>query len=165
MSMKRFILAAMALMLVAVGVAQAVVINGIDGTGQNKGVVVGFPMMSITDSITAFAGGGQTSAVLLTSAVNRVTVVGTANDSVKLPPCRTGAPTGVGGGYPSKSLGLMMYVINADAADSMNVFPSTGDAINALSANAAYAVAANKTVGFICATGTTTGTWYSLLGG
>ena len=89
--------------------------------------------------------------------------MGTANDSVKLPLCQTGPTAGVGGGQPANTIGLMMYVINADSADSLNVFPSTGGSINALSANSAYAVAANKTVGFVCSPGGTI--WYSLLGG
>lgn len=155
------ILASAVLLLAALGVAQAVNVTGVDNSGANQVVAIGFPRFSLTDAITAAAGGGQANAVTLTSAVNRVTVVATANDSVKLPPCRTGPVSAVGGGQPSNTLGQMMYVINSDSADSMNVFPSTGGSINALSANAAYAVAANKTVGFVCIGNI----WYSLLGG
>lgn len=97
------------------------------------------------NGITAFAGGGQASAVALTASVNRITTVATAGDSVKLPAATAGAE---------------VVVINAAAANSMNVFPSTGDRVNALSANAAFAVAANKVVRFICAVD---GTWNSLL--
>lgn len=107
--------------------------------------IAGTFSQSVTNGITAFAGGGQASATALTSMVNRVTVVATAGDSVKL---------------PAATAGLSLTVINADAADSMNVFPNTGDAINALSANAAYAVAANKTATFYCAVA---GTWNSNL--
>ena len=88
------------------------------------------------NGITAFATGGQAGGVPLTKAVNRVTTVGTAADSVKLPPAVPG---------------VSLVVINAAAANSMNVFPATGDAVNALSANAALAVAANKTVLLFCA--------------
>lgn len=96
------------------------------------------------NGITAFATGGQANAVALTASVNRITTVVNAGDSVRLPVATAGAE---------------VVVINA-AANSMNVFPSTGNAINALSANAAYAVAANKVVRFICAVD---GTWNSLL--
>ena len=142
--------------------AQAVNITGVDSRNANSVVSVGFSRLSVTDAITAAAGGGQTNATALVSAVNRVTVVATAGDSVKLPPCRTGTASGAAGGFPSSSVGLVMYVINADSADSMDVFPSTGGSINAIAANSAYAVAAGKTAGFLCSPGGTI--WYSLLG-
>lgn len=88
-----------------------------------------------TDAITAFAGGGQTSATLLTTPINRVTVVATAADSVKLPPAVAG---------------LEVYLINSDAADSMNVYPSTGDTINAIAANSPFAMAAGARNHFLC---------------
>jgi hypothetical protein len=92
--------------------------------------------MTVRNGITALAGGGQAGTVhLLTERFSRITTVGTAADSVKLPPAVPG---------------IDMFVVNAAAANSMNVFPSTGDAVNALGANAAFAVAANKTVHFIC---------------
>jgi hypothetical protein len=100
---------------------------------------------SYTNGITAFAGGGQSSAVQLVSDLNRVTTVGTAADSVKLPPAVPGAE---------------VTVANAAAANSMNIFPQTGDAINALSANTAIACAANKTMNFYCMVA---GTWHSVL--
>lgn len=92
------------------------------------------------NGITARAGGGQANATLLTAAINRVTTVATAGDSVKLPRAVPGA---------------RFTVINRSAS-SMNVFPSAGGVINALSADAAYAVAAAKTVEFVCALA---GTW------
>lgn len=102
----------------------------------------GYPtLIGTTNGITAFATGGQANAVQLTTRFNRVTTVGTAADSVKLPPAIAGRS---------------IVVINAAAANSMNCFPSSGDAINALAADAAFAVAANKTVEFFCVV---TGTW------
>lgn len=160
MLLKRLFLSACVL-LGALGLAHAVNITGVDNGDSNRVVAAGYLRMSVTDTITAFAGGGQTSAVVLTSSLNRVTTVGSANDSVKLPLCQTGPTNGVGGGQPVSTTGQIMYAVNAAAANSMNVFPSTGGSINALSANSAYAVAANKTVGFVCV-GTI---WYSLLGG
>jgi len=96
---------------------------------------------SYTNGITAYAGGGQTNAVALTATYNRITTVATAGDSVKLPAAIAGSRT---------------VVFNKAAANSLNVFPATGDAINALSANAAYALAATKGVEFICCV---TGIW------
>lgn len=98
-------------------------------------------LTSRTNAITAFAGGGQGSAVALTRYINRVTTVGTAADSVKL---------------PAASAGDSVVVINAAASNSMNVFPATGDAINALSANTALAQAAGVTRLYFCAVA---GTW------
>jgi hypothetical protein len=104
--------------------------------------------------------------VQLDSAYNRISTVASANDSVKLPPCRVGAtntgPSGAFGIIPGDTQGVTVWMTNAAAANSMNVFPATGDAINALSANSAYAMAANKTAAFICGT---SGIWYSVLGG
>jgi hypothetical protein len=94
---------------------------------------------------TALAGGGQAGAVPMTGDINVVTTVGTAADSVLLPPAAAGRE---------------ITVTNAAAANSMNVFPFSGDKINALSANAAFAVAAGKTCTFLSAVA---GQWYALL--
>lgn len=88
------------------------------------------------DTLTAHAGGGQASALQLVAGINRVTVVATAGDSVKLPLATAGGTC---------------TVINADSTESLNVFPATGDTINALGANAAFALAAGKTVIFSAA--------------
>lgn len=113
----------------------------------------GMPVQGVANAITARAGGGQALATALTAQANRVTVVATAGDSVLLPPAVAG---------------LVISVANADAADSMNVYPSSaaqggvtgGDAINALAANAAFAILANKMATFTCFV---TGTWTSNL--
>lgn len=119
------------------------------GTWESESVGQGFssqfPTVSTTNGITAFAGGGQASAVLLTTVINRVTTVGTAGDSVKLP---VSAP------------GVQVTVYNAAAANSMNVFPQTGDQINALGANTAFAVAAGKNATFGCPVA---GQWHAIL--
>jgi hypothetical protein len=88
------------------------------------------------NGLTAHAGGGQAGATPLTGDVNRVTTVATAADSVLLPAAKAG---------------LKLTVINAAAANSMNVFPAAGDAINAAAANAAQALAAGKADLFVCA--------------
>lgn len=113
--------------------------NGL-GTGYNGS----FETMSYVNGLTAFAGGGQASGTLLTAMMNRVTTVATIGDSVKLPPAIAG---------------LQIMAANA-ATNSMNVFPNTGDQINALGANAAYAQAGGKTATFYCVSN---GTWHALL--
>ena len=108
---------------------------------------------STTNAITAHSGGGQTSAVPLTTMLNRITVVAAGNDSVLLPPATPG---------------LIVLVNNSDSADSLNVFPCSatqggvtgGDAINALSQNTAFAIVANKTALFACFV---LGTWNTIL--
>lgn len=102
-------------------------------------------LSSTANAITARAGGGQGSATALTATYNRVTTVATAADSVRL---------------PAAVAGSVVYVFNKAAANSLNVFPATGDAINALSANAAYALAATKGAQFVCMVN---GTWDSIL--
>lgn len=100
----------------------------------------------VKDTITAFAGGGQTNATALQRhKMNRVTTVATIADSVMLP--------------KADILGGTVIVINA-SANSMNVFPFLADSINALGANAAFAVAAGKSVLFACPVA---GTWYANL--
>jgi hypothetical protein len=114
-----------------------------DAVGQ--GFSANFPTVSTTNGITAHAGGGQGSAVLLTTVINRITTVGTAADSVLL---------------PVSAAGLQITVTNAAAANSANVFPQTGDQINALGANTAFALAAGKTAQFSCAVA---GQWHAVL--
>jgi hypothetical protein len=119
------------------------------GQWYSNGIGTGFsgqlPTVSFLNAITAFSGGGQGSATLLQDVLNRVTIVGAANDSVKLP---------VSAG------GLQITVSNAHATNSLNVFPNTGDAINALAVNTAFAVAAGKTAIFSC---TVSGQWHAVL--
>lgn len=102
--------------------------------------------VSSVNGLTAHAGGGQASATALTASINRVTVCATAADSVALPAAKAGA---------------CITVINAGAA-SANVFPVNGgtDSINALAANAAFAVANGKTCEFLCAND---GVWHTNL--
>lgn len=98
---------------------------------------------SVANAITAFATGGQTSATALVAPISRVTVCATIGDSVKL---------------PVSSAGASMVVIN-DGAAGLDVFPATGDVINALAANTAIRVLNGSRVAFYC---TVAGTWASL---
>jgi hypothetical protein len=95
---------------------------------------------SATNALTALSGGGQTGATPVSAVINRFTTVAGSGDSAILP---LSAP------------GAQLTVINA-GAQPLNVFPQTGEAINALSANTAFSVSNGKTCGFYCAV---TGTW------
>jgi ABC-type arginine transport system permease subunit len=99
---------------------------------------------TVRNAITAYAGGGQTNAVALTARFNRITTVATTADSVKLPAAEAGAS---------------ILVFNK-GANSANVFPASGDAINAGAADAAYALAATKGAMFVCMVN---GTWDTIL--
>ena len=112
--------------------------------GIGTGFAGGFPTVSFTDAMTALAGGAQ-AGTAITTVINRVTTVVTAGDSVQL---------------PVSSPGLQLTVINAAAANSLNVFGQTGDTIDAIAANSPRAVAANKTANFYC---TVSGKWHSVL--
>jgi hypothetical protein len=151
--LKRLLLSLLAVAGI-LGAAHAVNITGTTTLSTNSVDSVGFTQLSVTNAITAFAGGGQTSAVQLNSAYNRVTVVGTAADSVKLPFCGVNtSPNGAALGP-----GTQVWVMNT-SGNSLNVFPNTGDAINALSANTAIAIATVTGKVFTCAVA---GTWQSL---
>lgn len=85
--------------------------------------------------ITAFAGGGQASATQLTAKFNNVTVVASNGDSVKLPAALTGSK---------------VYVINTDAAQALDVFPQSGEYIDAV-INAASSIGpGGVSRGYIC---------------
>ena len=103
-----------------------------------------FPTVSSTNAITATPSGTQANSFAVTTAINRITVVATAGDSVRLP---LAAP------------GMQIIVSNAGGA-AMTVWPGVGDAVNSLSANAAYSLPINKTAEFFSAA---SGFWHSVL--
>lgn len=102
-------------------------------------------LASVSNGLVAKAGGGQAGATLCASDINRFITVATANDSALL---------------PASVPGMEITVTNAAAANSMNLFPAVGDAINALGANAAFAIAAGKSVVLSCAVA---GQWHAIL--
>jgi len=108
----------------------------------NTGPSPGFVLESAVDGLTAHAGGGQAAATPLTAQSNGVSTVATIADSVLLPPSVPG---------------LSIAVTN-ESANSLDVYPAAGEAINALGANGAYALAAATTVVFRCYTA---GAWRS----
>ena len=122
----------------------------VNGFWETEGLAGGFggpglQTQSTQDSLTAKAGGGQLAGPTINRMLNRITTVATAGDSVTL---------------PASARGLSITVVNAASANSMNVFPFTGDAVNALGANTAFALAAGKTATFYC---TAVGQWHSIL--
>lgn len=104
------------------------------------------PPGSSKSGIVAFAGGGQANATPLTSDNNIVGTVATAADSVKL---------------PAAVFGTSILVLN-DTANSMNVFPQSGEAINAGAADAAIAQATKIGALYTCMK---TGLWTRFLQG
>ena len=78
------------------------------------------------DTITAYASGGQTSAVLLVAGINNITTAA-ANASVKLP--------------ASNIVGTKVVVRNS-GANAAVIYPFLDDKINALSANSGLTVQA-----------------------
>lgn len=90
--------------------------------------------------ISAFATGGQTSATALTAALNRVSTVATAADSVRLPTAVTG---------------LRVVLINQGAA-FMRVFGAGTDTINGIATATGVSQAIGSIVEYFC---TVAGNW------
>jgi len=97
--------------------------------------------LTVDPNITAHAGGGQGSAYPLFAGFSNITVVATTADSVILP------------NSPGTLVGRSMTIKN-NGANSCNVFPPVGQNINALSTNAAYALASGATTTIVAITST-----------
>jgi len=93
------------------------------------------PIFTSTNNITASATQTQVGATALITNLNRVTVVVTPGDAVRL---------------PVSYAGRLVRIKNTSATNAISVFPSTGDAINALAANASFSIPAAKTCEFFC---------------
>jgi|TARA_R100001530_G_scaffold413_3_gene623 hypothetical protein len=104
---------------------------------------------TITDSITAGTTQSQAGATALTTATNRVTVSGTNGDGVKL---------------PTAAAGLEILIINDDAAQTIQVWPNTSDAIDGGSADAVdgNTLAAGASRRYVA---TDTTNWYTSVSG
>ena len=92
------------------------------------------------DAITATPSGTQTTALVLTAQVSRVTTVATALDAVRL---------------PAWSQGRQPVVINA-AANTLSIFPAPGDSIDGQAANTALSLPPGGVVTFMTVTSPTT---------
>jgi hypothetical protein len=115
------------------------------------------PGATSTDTgITAYAGGGQTSATQLSAQFNKVATVASGNDSVKLPQI-SGTPTVIG------AVGSQVIVRNA-GSNSLQVFGAGTDTINDVATATGVAVGAGKTAIFIAHSWNgTVGNWYMVL--
>lgn len=103
--------------------------------------VVPIPV-SVTNGLTAHAGGGQASATALPSTINRVTTVATSGDSVVL---------------PASFAGESITVINS-GANPMQVFGLSADTINGQTSTVGVSQLANSTVVYFSAVA---GLWQS----
>lgn len=100
-------------------------------------------LQSVSDGLTAHSGGGQTNALKLTAMINRVTTVGAAADSVRLPPSQPG---------------MTVTVINDAAVNSMTVYGDGTDTIDGVATGTGNALAAAHRGVYVCYAA---GTWVS----
>ena len=107
-------------------------------------ITVDLPIYGATTSITA-NGATLANATVLSTHVNIVSTVVSGANSVRL---------------PTPTAGMCVKIVNT-SANTLNVFPATTGIINALSANAAFTMAANARVEFAAATA---GQWYTFTG-
>jgi hypothetical protein len=110
--------------------------------GLANGYASGFQTFSSAAGLTAHAGGGQGSATPITAMQNFFTTVATTGDS---------------GVLPSAQVGMEIAVAN-NGANSMNVFPASGQTINGQAANTQVAVAAATITIFFCGVA---GAWWT----
>ncbi len=108
----------------------------IDGSTLNTNF--GHPQLSSQTGITATASGTQATAFLLTTRVNNVTTVATAADAIKL---------------QANPLGKVVWVMN-NGANSMQVFGSNSDTINAIATATGIAHPAGALVAYVGITAT-----------
>lgn len=109
-----------------------------------NGKMTFFPASDWETAVTASTTSDQAGGYAVKYKNVHVGTVGTAGDSLTLP---------VG------QEGMSLTIVNGAAANSMDVFPNSGQAINALSNDTAFAIAANKTVQFTF----TGGKWFTNL--
>lgn len=117
-------------------------------TGSGLNSAIGNQLQNYNDAITAFAGGGQASAVQLGSGLSKITVVASANDSVKLPPSKPGATCQI-----QNTTGNACQVFS----NSVSSLPSSVlDTINGTAGATGISIAANRTAILSC---TAYGAW------
>lgn len=92
-------------------------------------------LFSTQSAVTATPAGTAVTSLLLSSANVNVAVVATANDGVRLPPAVAG---------------LEVSIVNSDAADSLQIFATGTDTINATAGATGVALAAGAAAIFRC---------------
>jgi len=120
----------------AINIGSAV--SGATSTTTLNGLVID----SISAAVSA-AGTTQGTATGLVSNINNVTVVTAAAAGVRL---------------PTAVAGMRILDRNSDSAGTLSIYPATGGTINALSANAAFTLAAGSTTELMATTATQ---WYT----
>ena len=100
------------------------------GSNSDPFTLTGKFKKSVQAGITAFAGGGQADAIVITKDIVEISICATGGDSVKL---------------PAAAAGLQIIVINHGAA-AADVFPNTDDAINEAAANTAKSLGIDATM-------------------
>ncbi len=105
--------------------------------------------VSTTNSITAYAGGGQANATQLSGTVCRITTCATSLDSVKLPATPAAGQR-------------CLVIVDSTCAAGCAVYPGTGDAIDALSANAYIVIHPGSTQEFVAVSASQ---WYTTIHG
>lgn len=109
------------------------------GAWYTEGLATGFAgpglqSLSFTPTTTAFSGGGQGSAVALTSMINRVSTVAAQGDSVKL---------------PASAVGLGVLVLNR-GANPCQVFGAGTDTINGIATATGISQGVNTQALYVC---------------
>jgi hypothetical protein len=110
-------------------------------TGDNL-VATSYHIRSITTGITA-AGSTQGTATALTKEINVVSTVSSGANGVVL-------PTAVAG---------IVLIVNNTSANTLNVYPATGGAVNSGSTNAAYSHVSGASIQYYATSGTQ---WYTV---
>ena len=110
-------------------------------TGDNL-VATSYHIRSITTGITA-AGSTQGTATALTKEINVVSTVSSGANGVVL-------PTAVAG---------IVLIVNNTSANTLNVYPATGGAVNSGSTNAAYSHVSGASIQYYATNGTQ---WYTV---
>jgi hypothetical protein len=108
--------------LAFITITQAVDLDALESTLDD--------LTALTTGITAYAGGGQANATLLSKGYNVIATVATTADSVKL---------------PTAEAGLKVTIAN-QGANSADVFPNVSDKIGTLAIDTAQALAADATL-------------------
>lgn len=134
------------------------------GTSSNAGNQTIAGTLAVTGAITATAGvtgtltGNQVMPVAAVAAAG--SAQGDAGACVAGFSHVTGADATKGARLPAAAAGVICIIKNSDAANAvLKLYPASGDAINALSANASLDMAAKTSVFLIALDATT---WYSL---
>lgn len=111
------------------------------------GIVGSSNLLGVANTLTAHSGGGQTSALALTAAYNRVTTVAALGDSVRL---------------PASAAGLAVTIDN-QGANPLRVFGAGTDTINAITTTVGVSQGVGVIATYFC---TVAGNWeISVAGG